>query len=236
MALLKDDPIWQERMLVSELLDAMEMDASVGQGMSMETKVAMYDLTQFYCDNPGQLYRQLQGADIDPRYLRRAVEMLDEAADQVDQEDQEIPFPKVEVNSPEKVHAEGYLVPPEAKSDEDRGYDLTFELECKMDGDPGKTIQVDRFPQDSDPPSAPGDEPRMPSKALMRAINRMCKRENVGIKKYGTTVDRNDLTTEDWLTHAQEEAMDLVLYLERLVMDLGAQAPILVEDEPEGAG
>jgi hypothetical protein len=223
MALLKDDPIWQERMLVSELLDAMEMDASVGQGMSMETKVAMYDLTQFYCDNPGQLYRQLQGADIDPRYLRRAVEMLDEAADQVDQEDQEIPFPKVEVNSPEKVHAEGYLVPPE----EDRGHDLTFELECEMDGGPGMTIQVDRFPQDSDP--------RMPSKALMRAINRMCKRENVGIKKYGTTVDRNDLTTEDWLTHAQEEAMDLVLYLERLVMDLGAQAPILVEDEPEGA-
>jgi hypothetical protein len=37
-----------------------------------------------------------------------------------------------------------------------------------------------------------------------------------GIKKYNTTLERNDLSTLEWLQHAQEEAMDFVLYLERL--------------------
>jgi hypothetical protein len=42
------------------------------------------------------------------------------------------------------------------------------------------------------------------------------ERSSVGIEKYGTTLDRQDLSTLEWLTHAQEEAMDFVLYLERL--------------------
>jgi hypothetical protein len=36
------------------------------------------------------------------------------------------------------------------------------------------------------------------------------------IKKYNTTLERSDLSTLEWLQHAQEEAMDFVLYLERL--------------------
>jgi len=43
------------------------------------------------------------------------------------------------------------------------------------------------------------------------------QREAAGIAKYGTTVDREDLSRLDWLRHAQEEAMDLVLYLQRLI-------------------
>lgn len=43
------------------------------------------------------------------------------------------------------------------------------------------------------------------------------RRSEVGIEKYGTTLDRDDLTTVQWLTHAQEEAMDMVLYLEKLI-------------------
>lgn len=42
------------------------------------------------------------------------------------------------------------------------------------------------------------------------------ERSSVGIEKYGTTLDRNDLSTLEWLKHAQEEAMDFILYLERL--------------------
>jgi hypothetical protein len=45
---------------------------------------------------------------------------------------------------------------------------------------------------------------------------RFKERSEVGIKKYNTTLERTDLTTLEWLQHAQEEAMDFVLYLERL--------------------
>ena len=42
------------------------------------------------------------------------------------------------------------------------------------------------------------------------------KRSDRGQRKYGTTMDRNDLTVKEWLQHAQEEAMDFVVYLEKL--------------------
>lgn len=41
-------------------------------------------------------------------------------------------------------------------------------------------------------------------------------RSKIGTEKYGTNLDRNDLTTLEWLKHAQEEAMDFTLYLEKL--------------------
>lgn len=51
---------------------------------------------------------------------------------------------------------------------------------------------------------------------VLSVMGKFYKRSQVGIKKYGTTLDRSDLTMSEWITHAQEEAMDLVLYLERL--------------------
>ncbi len=44
-------------------------------------------------------------------------------------------------------------------------------------------------------------------------------RSEVGYRKYGTDTTRTDLTEIDWLIHAQEEAMDLAVYLERLIKD-----------------
>lgn len=41
-------------------------------------------------------------------------------------------------------------------------------------------------------------------------------RSKIGTEKYGTTLDRDDLTPLEWLKHAQEEAMDFTLYLEKL--------------------
>jgi hypothetical protein len=38
----------------------------------------------------------------------------------------------------------------------------------------------------------------------------------VGVEKYGTTLDRTDLTMLDWIQHAQEELMDGILYLEKI--------------------
>jgi len=51
---------------------------------------------------------------------------------------------------------------------------------------------------------------------VLRVLSRFAERSQVGINKYKTTLERTDLDTLQWLTHAQEEAMDFVLYLERL--------------------
>jgi hypothetical protein len=51
---------------------------------------------------------------------------------------------------------------------------------------------------------------------VIRVLSRFAERSQVGIAKYNTTLERTDLSTLEWLTHAQEEAMDFVLYLERL--------------------
>ena len=51
---------------------------------------------------------------------------------------------------------------------------------------------------------------------MSSVVEAFLKRSNVGIEKYGTTLDRDDLTPLEWLKHAQEEAMDFTLYLEKL--------------------
>jgi hypothetical protein len=53
-------------------------------------------------------------------------------------------------------------------------------------------------------------------KIVLRVLARFNERSKLGIMKYNTTLERNDLSALEWLTHAQEEAMDFVLYLERL--------------------
>jgi hypothetical protein len=47
----------------------------------------------------------------------------------------------------------------------------------------------------------------------------LTRRSEVGIKKYKTTLDRQDLTEKQWLNHAYEEALDLALYLKKLITD-----------------
>jgi hypothetical protein len=46
------------------------------------------------------------------------------------------------------------------------------------------------------------------------------ERRERGRRKYETTMERDDLTTLQWAQHAQEEAMDLAIYLQRLKRDL----------------
>jgi hypothetical protein len=47
-------------------------------------------------------------------------------------------------------------------------------------------------------------------------IKKFQDRSSVGIKKYGTTLDRTDIDFDGWAEHLQEELMDAILYLERL--------------------
>ncbi len=49
------------------------------------------------------------------------------------------------------------------------------------------------------------------------------ERSQTGIKKYNTTLEREDLNLMDWLRHAQEEAMDFTLYLERIMAEVKAK-------------
>ena len=57
---------------------------------------------------------------------------------------------------------------------------------------------------------------KLEDKAVQGVVNKILERSNVGLKKYGTNLNREDLTQLDWINHAQEEAMDLCLYLEKI--------------------
>jgi hypothetical protein len=74
------------------------------------------------------------------------------------------------------------------------------------------------------------------TKTLESLVARFKKREEFGLAKYGTTMDRKDLSGIAWAVHAQEEAMDLCLYLERVRYALAlleeAKAIIEAEDLP----
>ena len=47
-------------------------------------------------------------------------------------------------------------------------------------------------------------------------INKFMNRAEFGKNKYGTDLDREDLTFLEWVNHAQEEHMDAILYLEKI--------------------
>jgi len=54
-------------------------------------------------------------------------------------------------------------------------------------------------------------------KIVHQLIIKYLNRSYEGQKKYGTTLDRNDLVLRDWMKHLQEELMDASLYLEKLM-------------------
>ena len=51
---------------------------------------------------------------------------------------------------------------------------------------------------------------------VQSVLDQYIQRSLVGKKKYGTTLDRDDLSIVDWIQHTQEELMDATLYLEKL--------------------
>ena len=50
-------------------------------------------------------------------------------------------------------------------------------------------------------------------------ILRIRARAMAGEVKYGVTMDRTDLSRLEWLRHAQAEALDLAVYLEKLIQE-----------------
>ena len=51
-------------------------------------------------------------------------------------------------------------------------------------------------------------------------IDEHISRAQMGKQKYNNTLDRTDLSVIDYLQHAKEEVMDLVLYLEKTIQML----------------
>lgn len=73
------------------------------------------------------------------------------------------------------------------------------------------------------------------SKIEEAVAKKLLDRAEVGKNKYGVTMEREDLSTQEWLVHLQEELMDATVYVEKLIgyvkeaskggdQDLGKQA------------
>lgn len=53
-------------------------------------------------------------------------------------------------------------------------------------------------------------------KIVESVLNSFLKRSEIGKQKYNTNLNRTDLSLLEWLEHAQEEAQDFILYLEKI--------------------
>jgi hypothetical protein len=61
-----------------------------------------------------------------------------------------------------------------------------------------------------------------PKDSFVEAVKKKFdERSQTGIRKYNTTLDRDDLDIVSWLTHLQEELMDATLYVEKLKSEFG---------------
>lgn len=56
-----------------------------------------------------------------------------------------------------------------------------------------------------------------PDRNVEAVVQLLRSRSEAGLHKYGVTTERSDLTTSQWLRHAQEEALDLANYLQVLI-------------------
>lgn len=54
------------------------------------------------------------------------------------------------------------------------------------------------------------------SQVLAKVFSEFIEREEVGKRKYGTTMDRKDLSLDEWIEHMKQELMDAILYLEKI--------------------
>ncbi len=55
---------------------------------------------------------------------------------------------------------------------------------------------------------------------VLAVLQKIKDRSTAGMQAYGVPMTRPDVTTIEWLRHAQEEALDQAIYLERIILDL----------------
>ena len=72
---------------------------------------------------------------------------------------------------------------------------------------------------------------------VQEVVQKFETRARFGWDKYGHDLDRMDLTLDEWLNHAQEEAMDFILYItkiRKIVMENGLSSTNEDENHKEG--
>jgi hypothetical protein len=57
----------------------------------------------------------------------------------------------------------------------------------------------------------------MKSEIVKEICTDLERREGKGLKEYGCTVDRTDLTRLEWLQHLYEELLDSAVYTKKLI-------------------
>ena len=72
----------------------------------------------------------------------------------------------------------------------------------------------------------------MRDQIVEEVIDKYLERSQIGITKYGTTLETNN--KDNFLKHLQEELMDATLYLQKL-MSLDKELTKLVRDYPNNA-
>ena len=55
---------------------------------------------------------------------------------------------------------------------------------------------------------------------LTELLEKYVQRSEIGKAKYNMDMDRDDLSITEWVNHAQEEAMDLSIYLTKIKREL----------------
>ena len=59
--------------------------------------------------------------------------------------------------------------------------------------------------------------PGMADPIVAKTCALLLSRSALGVRKYGTTLAANPLSRKQWLVHARDEALDMALYLQRLI-------------------
>lgn len=72
----------------------------------------------------------------------------------------------------------------------------------------------------------------MKDEIVKQVVDKFQSRSDVGIRKYGTTLETNN--TDNFLNHLQEELMDSVLYIQKLI-DQNKAITELVKSIPNNA-
>ena len=60
---------------------------------------------------------------------------------------------------------------------------------------------------------------KTPDKLVQKVMNKMALRANQGMIKFGNTMEDAKKTKKEWLIEAQQEALDMAVYLEKCIQD-----------------
>lgn len=74
------------------------------------------------------------------------------------------------------------------------------------------------------------------SQVTASLVSELVKRDTVGIRKYGTSLDRDDLSLEEWLQHMKEEMLDGAGYAEAALVKLRRRLAQSSSPVPEAVG